>query len=573
MRTSRSLRWLSGLLVTAACAGPASTREPDGGRGPDSSSRLEELPDIDLQRLRRDIEVLASDEFEGRAPGTKGEALTVDYLIAQFEAAGLRPGQLDGTYVQHVPLVGITAAGGPLVLDKGAAQRRLTWGTDIVAWSKRLTERAVIDRSELVFVGYGIVAPEFGWDDYKGFDVAGKTLVMLVNDPPVPSSSNAGALDPEVFGGQAMTYYGRWTYKFEIGAEKGAAAVLIVHETGPAGYPFSVVQGSNLGEKFDLVTPDRNSGRVAIEGWVPVEAARLLFEMAGRDFEALKAEARTRAFRPVPLGVTASMALTNTLRTVDSRNVLARLDGSDAALEDEAVIYTAHWDHLGVGAPVEGDRIYNGAKDNASGTAGLLEIARLAARLPPPPRSLWFLAVTAEEQGLLGSQHYASAPAVPLVKTVANINLDSLNVHGRTADVTVIGHGASELDDYVEAAAREQGRTVRPDPEPQNGYYYRSDHFNFARHGVPALFIRDGIEFIGRPAAFGDRVRRMYTERQYHKPSDEVTADWDLTGAADDLRLLLAVGYRVAQAQRFPQWRPGHEFRAKREAMLKVAKN
>jgi len=420
----------------------------------------------------------------------------------------------------------------------------------------------------MVFVGYGVVAPEFNWDDYKGLDVKGKTLVMLVNDPPVPDPNNASELDPKTFGGKAMTYYGRWTYKYEIGAQKGAAGVLIVHETGPAGYPFEVVQ-SKVTEQFDLVTPDKNMGRASIEGWITLDRGKKLLKMAGQDFDALKKQAATRDFKPVPLGVTASMALHNKLRTIDSKNVVARLEGGDPTLKDEYVVYTAHWDHLGIGPAVNGDRIYNGAKDNAVGTAGLLEIARAFTKLPAPPkRSILFVSVTAEEQGLLGSQYYSVTPLYPLAKTLANINIDGLNVHGRTRDLTLIGFGASELDDYVSDAAGEQGRVVRPDPEPEKGFYYRSDHFNFAKQGVPALDPDEGIEFIGKPPEYGKNVRDDYTEHNYHKPSDEVRPDWDLSGAGEDLELLFAVGYRVAQADRFPQWRPGNEFKAKRDAML-----
>jgi Zn-dependent M28 family amino/carboxypeptidase len=434
-----------------------------------------------------------------------------------------------------------------------------------------VTERASIERSDMVFVGYGVVAPEHQWNDYKDLDVKGKTLVMLVNDPPVRRAGSS-ELDPELFGGEAMTYYGRWTYKFEIGAEKGAAGVLLIHETEPAGYPFSVVQGGNLGEKLDLVTPDKNMGRASIEGWIPVEQGRRLFEMAGLNFDALKAQARTREFQPVPLGVTATMEIRNRLRTIESQNVLAKLPGTDPVLRDQYVIYTAHWDHLGVGQAVGDDKIYNGAKDNASGTAGLVSVARAFTKLQTRPRrSILFLAVTAEEQGLLGSQYYASTPVYPLAQTVANINLDGLNVHGRTSDVILIGYGASDLDDYVHAAAREQNRRVKPDPEPQNGYYYRSDHVNFARRGVPALYTDEGVDGIGPTAEASMRLRREFTGLHYHKPSDDVKPDWDLSGAAEDLRLVFAVGYRVAEADRMPEWKPGNEFRATREAMLKAA--
>jgi Zn-dependent M28 family amino/carboxypeptidase len=526
-----------------------------------------------MDALMAHTKVLSSDEYGGRAPGTRGEELTVGYLVRQFKELGLKPGNTDGSYVQKVPLVGITADGAPLVVERGGQRVELAWGDDVVAWTKHVAERASIQDSEVVFVGYGVVAPEFDWDDYKGMDLKGKTLLMLVNDPPVRRSDASGELDPATFGGEAMTYYGRWTYKFEIGAEKGAAGVFIIHETGPAGYPFAVLQGGNLGEKFDLVTPDKNMGRAAIEGWVTVDQGRRLLKAAGLDFDTLKQQAATREFTPVPLGSRASMTLNNKLRTLESQNVVARIEGRDPQLRGEHVVYTAHWDHLGTAATGEGDRIFNGAKDNAAGTAGIVAIARAFTQLPEAPkRSILFLAVTAEEQGLLGSQYYSVAPIFPLAKTVANINVDAPNVYGRTSDLILVGAGASDLDDYVKDAAGEQGRIVRADPDAQLGYYYRSDHFNFAKQGVPALYVKEGHDYVGRPQSFGEQVRRNYTENDYHKPSDEVTPDWDLTGLREDLTVLFAVGYRLAEAARMPEWKPGNEFRATREAMLKGAR-
>jgi len=365
-----------------------------------------------------------------------------------------------------------------------------------------------------------------------------------------------------------MTYYGRWTYKYEQGLKHHAAGVLIIHETGPAGYPFAVVQGKT-GEQFDLVTQDKNMGRSDIEGWITLDRARGLLRLAGQNFDSLKARAATREFKPIPLGVTASLEIKNGLRTVDSRNVVARLQGSDAKLRDEYVIYTAHWDHFGIGAPVNGDSIYNGALDNASGTAGLLALAKGFAAMKHPKRSILFLSVTAEEQGLLGSQYYAMAPLYPLAKTLAVINMDVLNATGRTRDLVVVGLGASELDDYARAAAGEQGRVLVPDAEPEKGFYYRSDHFNFAKQGVPAFDPESGIDVIGKPAGYGLARREAYTANDYHKPSDELKPDWDLSGAVEDLRLFLTMGYRVAQAERYPEWRAGNEFRATREAQLR----
>ncbi|MGQ0703611.1 MAG: M28 family metallopeptidase [Gemmatimonadales bacterium] len=548
-------RSLCVLVIVAACESAPSdpTHAPVPGAALDA---------IDTATVMSHIQVLASDSLEGRAPGSRGEEKTVAYLEAQFRQLGLEPGNPDGTYIQNVPLVGITPENAPsLVFDgKGGQQRTLRWRDDFVAWTKHVVDQVQVNRSDLVFVGYGIEAPEFTWDDYKGLDAAGKTLVMLVNDPPLE--------DTIQFGGKAMTYYGRWTYKFEQGMKHKAAGVLMVHETGPAGYPFVVVQG-NAGEKFDLVTPDRNVGRSTIEGWLTLDQAKLLFAMAGQDFDSLKARAATREFQPVPLGVTASITIQNRLRTLDSRNLIAKLPGSDSLRRNEYVIYTAHWDHFGIGAPVNGDSIYNGALDNATGTAGLLAIAKGFAALPPaerPGRSILFLAVTAEEQGLLGSQYYATNPLYPLAQTVAVINMDGLNTGGETRDLVIVGYGASELDDYAQAVAAEQSRVLKPDPEPEKGFYYRSDHFNFAKLGVPSFYADEGIEFIGKPADFGMKKREAYTANDYHKPSDEIKPDWDLSGAVGDLRLFLTMGYRVAQADRFPEWRPGNEFRAIREA-------
>jgi Zn-dependent M28 family amino/carboxypeptidase len=547
------------VLACAALCGAAASAT--GGQGPTARSN-DAAPTIDGGAILAHVKILASDEFEGRAPGTKGEDLTVKYLVDEFQKLRLKPGNTDGTFTQKVPLVGITPDPAmALTFTKGAQAETLKFKDDFVAWTKHVADSASLDGSELVFVGYGVEAPEFKWDDYKGVDLKGKTMVVLINDPPVP--------DTKVFGGKAMTYYGRWTYKYETGAKKGAKGILIVHETEPAGYPFSVIQSSS-GERFDLATPDKNMGRASVEGWISLDRAKQLFKMAGQDFDALKARAATREFKPVPLGVTASVQIKNTLRTLDSRNVVAKLEGSDPKLKDEYVVYTAHWDHLGVGPEVKGDKIYNGAKDNASGTAALIEIARAFTKATPPPkRSILFLAVTAEEQGLLGSQHYSVAPIYPLAKTLANINMDGLNMYGRTKDIVVIGMGASDLDDYLKAAAAEQGRTLKPDPESEKGFYYRSDHFNFAKQGVPALYTDEGVDFTGKPAGYGMQVRDQYTTQDYHAPSDEVKPDWDPSGAAEDAQLFFLVGYRVANAAKYPEWKPGNEFRAVRERQLR----
>ena len=525
---------------------------------------------IDPNAILERIKVLASDEYEGRAPGTKGEDLTVKYLVDESKKLGLRPGNPDGTYVQKVPLVGITGAEAqPLTITKATQKKTYKWADEVVAWTRRVADSASISNSDIIFVGYGVDAPEYNWNDFKDVDVKGKTIVVLVNDPQVPEAGKPSELDAKMFNGKAMTYYGRWTYKYEKAAEMGAAGVFIVHETGPAGYPFPVVQGF-LGERFGLVAQDKNMGKAAIEGWLSLDAAKALFGMAGQDFDALKKQAISRDFKPVALGLKASMGLRNTLRTIDSQNVVAKVEGGDARLKDEYVVYSSHWDHLGVGAPVEGDRIYNGALDNASGVAALLEIARAFTQVQPKPkRSILFLFVTAEEQGLLGSEHYAANPLYPLDKTVANINLDGVNQWGRTRDVTVIGMGASDLDDYLRDAAAAQGRTLNPDPESEKGFYYRSDHFNFAKVGVPALYTDTGVNFVGKDEAYSKTKRDEYTAKDYHKPSDEIKPDWDLSGAAEDAQLMFLVGYNVANADKLPEWKPGNEFKAKRDQMMR----
>ena len=558
---------LAGAL--AACGAespPPPAAAPAAPAAPVAHLPLAQLPTVDIDAVLRHTKALSADEFEGRAPGGKGEQLTVDYLTAQFKEIGLAPGNIDGTYIQKVPLVGIKGAeASPLTVAKGEEKHTFAWENEVVAWSKRMADRNVLENSEIVFAGYGVEAPEYGWNDFKDVDVKGKTILVFINDPQIPDPADPAKLDAKTFGGEAMTYYGRWTYKFEEGAKHGAAGVFIVHETGPAGYPFSVVQG-NLNERFRLAAPDKNMGSAAVEGWLTLDAAKKLLAMAGQDFDALKKQALSRDFKPVPLGLTASMAVSNTMRTLDSANVVAKLEGSDPQLKDEYVVYSAHWDHLGIGAPVDGDNIYNGALDNASGVSTVLEIAKAFKQAQPPPkRSILFLMVTAEEQGLLGSLHYATHPIYPLDKTLANINLDGVTQWGRTKDITVIGLGASDLDDYLREAAAEQGRTLRADPEPEKGYYYRSDHFNFAKQGVPALYTDEGIDYIGKPPEYGRQKREEYVKVDYHAPSDEVKPDWDLSGAQEDAKLLLAVGYRVANAEKYPAWKPGNEFASKRK--------
>jgi Zn-dependent M28 family amino/carboxypeptidase len=539
------------------------------GLGPSKSA----LDSITADGLMSHIKVLASDEFEGRGPGTHGEELSINYIADQFKKAGLAPGNTDGTYFQKVPLVGITTKQDAEMRIKAANKDlKLKFGEDFVARSVRVVDKTGFD-ADMVFVGYGVVAPEYGWDDYKGMDVRGKVLIMLVNDPPVPDPRDRSRLDEKMFKGRAMTYYGRWTYKYEIAAEKGAAGVLVVHETGPAGYPWSVPKGSFTIENFDLVSKDNNMSRVNIEGWITNDRTRELFGVLGLDFDAMKKAAVRKDFKPVFLKAHAKLGIEQKIRYIDSHNVAAKLEGSDPRLKDQYVIYTAHWDHLGIGLPNEkGDKIYNGALDNASGCAGLIEIARAFKALPKAPRrSILFLSVTAEEKGLIGSKYYAENPIYPLEKTVASINMDGLNQWGPTRDVTVVGLGNSTLDDVLRQAAAEKKRVLRPDPEPEKGFYYRSDHFNFAKVGVPALDPNDGIDFIGKPAGWGKMKRDEYTEHDYHKPSDEIKPDWNLSGAAEDLRLMMTVGYRVANSDKYPQWKPGTEFKARRDHMLRKA--
>lgn len=557
-------------IFSLALAGVAQRRV---GRVPAASGMPPQaaLDSITSEEVMRHISRLGSDEFEGRAPGTQGEETTVNYLERILKKADLAPGNTDGTYIQKVPLVGITTKQDAELKIKTANKNfNLKFGEDFVARTVRVTDKTSFD-ADMVFVGYGVVAPEYGWDDYKGMDVRGKVLVMLVNDPPVPDPGDASKLNPKMFGGRAMTYYGRWTYKFEIAAQKGAAGIFIVHETVPAAYPWAVPRGSFSVENFDLVSKDNNMSRVNIEGWITNERTRELFNTVGMSFDAMKKAAIRRDFKPVDLKAHAKLTIESQIRHIDSKNVLAKLEGSDPRMKDEYVIYTAHWDHFGISLPdAKGDKIYNGALDNASGCAAVLEIARAFKALPKPPaRSILFLFVTAEEKGLIGSKYYAENPIYPLAKTVANINIDGINQWGRTKDITVVGLGNSTLDDVLREAATAQGKVLRPDAEPEKGFYYRSDHFNFAKQGVPALDPEAGIDYINKPAGYGTKKRDEYTENDYHKPSDEIKPDWDLSGAIEDIRLLFTVGYKVAITPKYPEWSPGTEFKAKREAMLR----
>jgi len=556
MKTALSLFAAAlGLISPAFAAGPASTLSP--------------------ARILAHTKVLASDEFEGRAPGSPGEEKTVAYLVEQFKKIGLQPGNPDGTYIQEVPLVGITSRP-TAAFTAGGTSITPTVINDYIALSRRLTPTIEVNDSELVFVGYGVVAPEFGWDDFKDVDVRGKTVLILINDPPVADPAT-GRPDPAVFGGKAMTYYGRWTYKYEIASARGAAACLIIHETGPAGYPFAVVGGSWGRENFDLESPDQNAHRVAVEGWLTLDAARRLLTAAGQDFAALKAASARRDFRPVPLAARASFTVTNTTRTVASKNVVGLLPGADPKHRGEYVVYSAHWDAFGRNPGVAGDQVLNGAADNATAVGMLLEIAQAAATLPADrraPRSLLFFCPTAEEKGLLGSRYYAEHPLYPLTATLANLNLEPLdanNAYGPTRDLEVVGSNASTLDDIGAAVAAEQGRVLRADTDAEKGYYYRSDHFEFAKAGVPAYFTRSGLDFLGQPDGYGLKLRQAYLLNDYHKVTDEVRPDWTMEGAAQNAAFLLEVGLRVAHTPAWPEWKPGTEFKARRDAQLQAA--
>ena len=536
-----------------------------------TASAADPVPKITAASLQARTAMLASDEFEGRAPASAGEEKTVAYLEREFRALGLKPGNPDGTYIQKVPMVGITSKT-KSTFTAGGSEVSFTPITEYTASSRRLKPQIEVKDTDIVFVGYGIVAPEYGWDDYKGLDVRGKTVLMLVNDAPVVDPAT-GKLDPAIFKGNAMTYYGRWSYKYEIASAKGAAACLIIHETGPAGYPFAVLGGGWGTESFDLISPDKNEGRVAIEGWVTHTALERLLTAAGATpYPALKAAAAKRDFKPIPLAAQASFSVTNTTREVTSKNVIAKLDGADPLLRDDYIVYTAHWDHLGRNPKLTGDQIFNGAADNAIGTAVLVEIAQGFASLPAaarPQRSLLFLAVTAEEKGLLGARYYATHPLYPLKKTLANINIDGAQTKGVSRDIEVIGYGNSTLDDLAAAILQKTNRILVPDTEPQKGYFYRSDHFEFAKQGIPAFYTHSGKDIIGPTAGYGKKRSDDYTSEDYHKVSDEIKPWWDFEGAATDARLFFELGREVANTSKWPEWKPGTEFKAKREAMLR----
>ncbi|MFC5411381.1 M28 family metallopeptidase [Larkinella bovis] len=510
---------------------------------------------IDGKAFTRHIQVLASDAFEGRKPGTAGEEKTVQYLKTAFQKAGLQPGN-GKSYFQEVPMVTIASKpAGPLVLKGKTGTVSLKNLDDFVATTPHVQKQVKVTDAELVFVGYGIVAPEYHWNDYAGLDVKGKIVVVMVNDP--------GQIDSTLFKGNTMTYYGRWTYKYEEAARQGAAGVLIVHESKAASYGWSVVRSSFSKSKLYLETADGNKSKAIVEGWLTLDAAKSLFKLAGVSPELFR-EAGVRGFKPVKLGVTTSLVIDNEITKSTSKNVLALLPGTSR--KNEYIVYTSHWDHLGKGEAIKGDSIYNGASDNASGTAALLELAEtFARRKKKPARSILFLAVTAEEQGLLGSEYYATHPVFPLNKTVANLNMDAFIPIGRTKDVVLVGKGQSDLEDYAATEATKQGRTIRGDFNPSAGSYFRSDHFNFAKVGVPALYLKTGVNSVKNGEAWGKAQLEDHNLNRYHAPSDEYSSSWDLSGIIEDMQLLFNVGYRLSNESSFPGWKTGSEFKVIRE--------
>jgi len=523
---------------------------------------------ITAERLLDHIKTLASDEFEGRKPGTVGETKSVEYLMHECKKMELGLGDWMGGYLQKMPVTGVRAEAN-LRFAAGKDELKLSWLSDYVVRSGHERESTLVNDSDVVFVGYGIVAPEYGWDDYKGLDVKGKTVIMLIGDPRRRHASDAERFDESFFKGHALTYYGRWTYKYEIAFEKGANAVLIVHDTERAGYGFDVVQSSWGGENLFL-SADQN--RCDVEGWLTHESAQKLFSLAGKNFAALKEAAQTPEFKPVELGVKTTIGVKNKLHKFITANVVAKIEGSDPKLKDEAIIYCAHWDHFGKVVDDKGNviGIYSGAADNASGVATVLEVARAFSALPEPPkRTVYFLFTTLEESGLLGARFYVQNPAVPLEKTLAIINFDSLNMWGRTRKFVSIAQGHSSLDEVLARHAAAQSREIVSDSVPEKGYFFRSDHLEFLRKGVPALFALDpGTDYIGKPANFAREKREYYLKNDYHKFSDKVKPDWDLSGLVDDAQLMFLVGLEIANGDRYPEWNSNSEFRVERGSVV-----
>lgn len=524
-----------------------------------------EVP-ISVDTMKEVTRVLSTDEFEGRAPGTPGEEKTVAYLADEFKKVGLQPGN-NGSWFQDVPLVEITGKNySPLAITGGATPLSLTLGTQFVGVSYREVPRSELKDSELVFVGYGINAPEKGWNDYAGLDMRGKTAVILINDPDYDAKDLTGP-----FNGRAMTYYGRWTYKFEEAARQGATGAIIVHDTYPAAYGWNVVESSWSGPQVHARTADAGANQTAFNGWVQKDQANAIFQAAGKDFASLSAAAKQPGFKAVPLGVKANLTFENQIRHFASKNVIGVLPGSKQP--NEYVLYTAHWDHLGRCTPdATGDDICNGAIDNATGTAALAALAQAYVKAGVPDRSVVFLAVTSEESGLLGSEYYAANPVYPLAQTVGGVNMDALAMYGLSRDVTVIGGGKSQLDGYVDRVLAAQGRTKSPDAHPEKGFYYRSDHFSLAKRGVPMFNVGGGDDLVEGGRAAGEAKAREYTEKHYHQPSDEYDPNWDWRGVMQDLQMYYALGRALADSTDWPNWLPGDEFRAARDASRPPAK-
>jgi Zn-dependent M28 family amino/carboxypeptidase len=539
------------LLISAACALSACATAPAPPTAPVMSP----------QALAAHIETLSSDAFEGREPASPGEKLTLDYIIGEFKAAGLRPGWR-GRWLQPVPLFSATVQGEPTfsVADARGA-KPYAFRTDYVVETKRVSDPVIaLENAPIVFVGFGVVAPELNWNDYAGQDMRGKIALILVNDPDFETDADHPVHGK--FGAKAMTYYGRWTYKYEEAARQGAAGALIIHETAPASYGWGVVESSWTGTQFS--TPSKPGDPVLpFQGWVSNDVGADLFQRAGLDFQALKAAAKTPGFTAKPMNLTANLSFTSAVDRSQSFNVVGELRGDEAP--DESVLYGAHWDHLGRCTPENGDDICNGAVDNGTGIAMLIELARKFAADGPARRSVTFIGFTAEEQGLLGSAAYAAAPAYAPGQTVGGINMDALSVNGRAHDVAVVGGGKSELEDYLAAAAGRQGRTVTPDSRPEAGLYYRSDHFNLAKVGVPMLYAKGGTDLVEGGRARGEALLSDYTAKRYHKPADEYDPSWDLSGLAQDGELFYSIGRELADGEAWPRWRETAEFRAVRE--------
>jgi Zn-dependent M28 family amino/carboxypeptidase len=544
------------VIALAACA------TSDQAGSPAATAHQFAGPPLSAESLLEGVRVLASDEFEGRAPGTHGEELTIAYLERAFAAAGLQPGvtAADGTrsWVQQVPLTAATLTNTPtLTLAGRDGARQYAYATQFSAWTRRLDPTVDIANAPLVFVGYGVNAPELGWNDYAGVDMRGKIAVILINDPDFETGDDRG------FGGRAMTYYGRWTYKFEEAGRQGAAGAIIIHETAPASYPWAVIQSSTGSARWDVVREDRGASRAGFEGWIQNDVAMETFRRAGLDFDRLKARAQTRGFRAVPMNLTGSLRLETRAEQRITHNVIGVLPGRTRP--QETIIYSAHWDHLGRCPAIDGDDICNGALDNATGTAALIELARRFAADGAGERSVAFAAWTAEEQGLLGALYYSQHPVFAPRDTVANINMDGINNMGRTRDIEIVGFGKSEMDDLATRAAQAQGRRIEPDSNPEAGYFFRSDQLHLAQLGIPVLYTSNGTDMLEGGVARGRALNDAYTANNYHKPSDEVTPEWDMSGGVEDLELLYAVGRGLTDSNAWPQWRANAEFRAARQ--------